>query len=164
MKRLLFLALLVAMASDAVGQDRSKHRLWWVHVGGHPVTLTHTASWVGVNYNVERGRLYHVGLNLEANLTPTGPTFVAIDGGTGWRYWKRPLLGAVFAGPSVVYAAREGRLGEGRKLTVGLAANVQLVVVPLPQIGLGLEVIGNLNTINSMIGLRLSLHMNNNQW
>ena len=161
MKRFLFFVLLAATASDAVGQDLSKKQTWWVHVGGSTVTLMHTASPLGINYNVERERLYHFGLNLDDY---TNPTFIALDAGTGWRYWKSPLLGAVLAGPSVVYAAREGRLGEGRNLTLGLAATVQLVVVPLSQIGLGLEAVGNLNRVNSMAGVRLSLHMNNNQW
>ena len=99
-----------------------------------------------------------------------------LSAGIGRRTTGRAFLMAQFVGPALTYRVREPAevlvppgvpypFQPSRRLHPGLAANAQFYVKPLafvlPEVGVGMEVFGNLNMVQTFYGLRLSLVVHN---
>jgi hypothetical protein len=74
----------------------------------------------------------------------------------------------VFVGPSVArLVTRDIEAGPGvyeNSLAPGLLVDIQVIVVALPEIGLGLDAFGHLNVVKSVAGVRLVLYLGNDRW
>lgn len=89
---------------------------------------------------------------------------IVLNGALGQRTHSRYFLLAQFVGPSLIY--RVNREQEARRsLSPGLAANAQFHAKPLgfflPEVGVGMELFGNLNFVESFYGFRLSVLFHN---
>ncbi|NBC18957.1 MAG: hypothetical protein GVY18_16775 [Bacteroidetes bacterium] len=99
---------------------------------------------------------------------------LTLHGQTGWRHSGLHHLMAQFVGLSLGYRTErsevpttDGRLREitERQLIPGLSATAQFILKPLapiaPELGLGVELFGNLNLVQSHYGLRVALVVHN---
>jgi hypothetical protein len=147
--------------SFAQEQDSSKLSLRWVNLGGGISLLSRNKiDDTGVNGSVSYNHClcylyYQVGL--EGTSVVLGPTALAnahID--IGKAYNGIHGLFAAFIGPSYIWGETDY---QKTFHTIGLNANIQMIVKPAYFIGLGIEAYGNICANESEVGLRLILHL-----
>ena len=173
------LPLLTALAfSPASAQKPLASYGEWIGLG---IGASHPPDGVSSNlsYSFERSSMpVQVALDYAGDLALSGgePAFysAALSAGIGRRAFGKYYLLAQFVGASVAYHKKEREIpfGEGapgeevvRRIGPGLAASAQFYVKPLafaiPEVGVGVELFGNLNFVRSFYGFRISLLIHN---
>ena len=79
----------------------------------------------------------------------------------GSKFKKRYYLVAAFVGPSVVFGEKIISETNTKYTTLGLNINIQVFFNPLSELGIGIELINNLNNISSFSFLHFSISINN---
>lgn len=85
---------------------------------------------------------------------------VIIGIAAGQRYSKRFIMAAVFAGPSLNYE-HEFSLHPKRPVYAGFHFNQQIFFKPIPEIGLGIELMQNVNAYKSFAAYQFTVMFGN---
>lgn len=145
----------------------------FVDVANQPgFTDTETIN-MNVSYGFERKRFaYQAAFDYTSHFTFGGdPRYymISLSPMAGKRTADRYYVLTQFVGPSFMYYKDEAPDGPAldatRSVALGAAFSAQFYVKPLafviPEIGLGAELFGNLNTHRNYYGIRISLYMSN---
>ena len=93
-------------------------------------------------------------------------SLVGINGSIGRRFYRKYFFTAQYFGISITKATdREYYRSIKTKVSPGICANSQIYVKPIailiPEVGVGLEVFGDLNFAQSFVGIRASILFHN---
>jgi len=109
---------------------------------------------VGASYTKRRPTMLKLAFTSSSDFSTSQPAGAAsLSVGPGLAVSAKRVLFAGAAGPSIVYGRRENR-GEA-KLAAGLDLSTQLIIEPLRDIGIGIELSQNANRVRSVTGIRL---------
>lgn len=168
---LLFLGVVLGCSSVVHAQDTSPNRAqWWINVGVGAGPNQHQAASIsnfnaGLSYNRQSARLWQVGTNLlfvPLTSEKQSRTLVVLHVALGKTHVTDNFRSSVFIGPGLV-GVGDLLFGDNEVTAPGIVANAQLFAIGLPEIGLGVELFGVLNTVRSGVGWRLSVQLNNNR-
>ncbi len=131
------------------------------------ISWTHVGLW-GVGKFNKIGDSFHATLNtnfsvkktyFQIGFNVTGIFYSVADFNVsiGQRLSGRFYHIAAFIGPSLVFS----KMGDGEFTTIGLSYNLQLVLKPLKQIGVGIGLYSNLNVNQNAFGIRGIIHFSN---
>ncbi len=126
----------------------------WFALGVGP-SFDHDVSLV-MTGNIGRERFVQAGLHNSGNVWGRGGTSAAHVGVglSGVGRWHRV---AIAAGPALVTGQRRVDEAWGSFTTAGLVVNVQAIVTPLEEFGVGLAAFANLNPVKPGVGVALTL-------
>ncbi len=183
MRSLLTVSLIIFYSSSLFGQanqeqvptDTSRYQ-YWFNIG--PAIDSYSSAFnLGFNYNSSLGgNYYQVGYQsisrkskeyypgLEFKEYP----FYACNIGIGKVSVEKYLFFAYFIGPAFVWGEKVGDNLDANGIrqikefySAGVALNSQIFFRPISELGIGLELYGNINPIRTLAELRLSIHFNN---
>lgn len=137
----------------------------WVTIGAGSATRPGLLM-VSASYSFGRRSLGQLGASLAADWGRED--FSEVHLGVGRRTFTRPLLAAAFVGPSLARVTTvddpDSPTTATTRYVPGVFGNVQVIAVALPEIGLGLDAFGHVNTVRSLAGVRLVLYLGNDRW
>jgi hypothetical protein len=163
---------------DHVPADTSQYQ-YWFNIG--PGIDSYSSDFnLGLNYNFSLcGNYYQLGYQsisriskefypgLEFKEFP----FYACNIGIGKVSVEKYLFFANFIGPAFVWGEKVGDNVDATGIrrikefySVGVALNSQIIFRPINELGVGLELYGNINPIRTLAEVRLSIHFNNGRF
>jgi len=170
---LLLLSLVPAALDTAIAQTPNTRYAEWINIG-FGITKPWVSQWAlpadaSLSYNFQpRNRAYHVSIEYAGDIPVMGDPrhyTVALNTGMGKRQVGKYHMLAQFIGPALTYNKKTRGDEVSRSVSPGLAANLQFYIKPLafiiPEIGVGIDLFGNLNVSRSFYGVRFVLMMNN---
>lgn len=174
MKKMFFIVLLFLPIMILTAQEENPKQKYWFNVG-LGINNSSVAN-IGGNYNFSFKEYYFqvgyqfisrgLGLPYSYLFYKEFPLY-ALNVGVGNISKNRFVFFGNFIGPSYVWGEKLGEdidIYGHRQIekfnTVGIAINSQLFFKPLSEIGLGLELYGNINFIRTMGEVKLSVHFN----
>lgn len=162
----LLLALTLQIKCIAAVQDSTKFKKDWGNIGlgvSSNSYLTQGANDfnLGINYNRLLGKFcYQIGFN--GNAFSQAPYLNCINLNIGYRLFDRYYLVSGFVGPGFMWGHKrpDPNETEGHSYSaIGLSSNIQLIIKPLKDLGIGIELFSNINNTNSNVGFRIVFHM-----
>lgn len=171
---LLLLGLVPTALDTAIAQTPNTRYAEWINIGFGTIK-PRGSRWAipvdaNLSYNFQPGhRAYHVSIEYAGDFPIMGgdPIYytVALNTGMGKRQVGKYHMLAQFIGPALTYNKKTRGDEVSRSVSPGLAANLQFYIKPLafiiPEIGVGIDLFGNLNVSRSFYGVRFALMMNN---
>jgi hypothetical protein len=114
---------------------------------------------LGLDYNhtLINNWYYQIGFNSSGSFLPADSSVNSLNFGIAKAMIDRYYLGAIFLGPAFMW----GKNANKTYTTVGIVANIQLLVKPLKDFGIGIELFSMLNPQVSSTGVRAVLHLSN---
>ncbi len=158
----LFCFIIFFFQHQVAAQSDSTSYKYWINGGIKLNNLNNLG--VHLSYNFSLSSLYAQAI-FSAQRIPDGEGSIEplVTGlAIGSRYSRRFYLAAGFIGPSIVWGNKINT-DKNYFSTLGLNINGQLFFKLIPEIGLGIEVIQNFNTVKSFTSFHLSLSINNNK-
>jgi len=150
--------LCTSTAATSTAQSSLRAQRSWINFGvGRSAYPTTHFNW-GVNYHLQRERLYQVGFNVSGK--PVGNESVAsFHAALGTRLGRRFAQAAAFIGPAFVFG--EEKIEHPTPVpdevkwfyTGGVFADLQGLLL-IPDIGLGIDIFSIVSLKNSTVGIR----------
>ncbi len=179
-KFLITIALLMNYANgqtDSIAyQGTAPQYIYWLNIGAG-IDSYSSAFNLGVNYNfILDGNFYQVGYQsisrkppeIYSGLEYKELSFYACNIGIGQVGVKDFLFWANFIGPAYIWGEKVGDDFDANGIrqikefySVGVALNSQIFFRPINELGVGLEMYGNINPVRTLAEVRLSIHFNN---
>lgn len=176
MKKTFFILMMVMFIQTLSAQEYNPKYKYWFNIG-LGINNSSVAN-IGGNYNFSFFKDYYFQVGYQFISRDLGLPYsylfykefplYAVNIGIGYITKNRSILFGNFIGPSYVWGER---LGENKDVfghrqiekfyTAGIAINSQLFFKPLPELGLGLELYGNINFVRTMAEIKVSIHFNN---
>ncbi|MBI2269830.1 MAG: hypothetical protein HYU69_05665 [Bacteroidetes bacterium] len=168
-KIILLLALTLQINCIGAVQDSTKFKKDWGNIGFGIASNKHLTQGMndfnlGINYNRLIGKLcYQIGFN--GNIFAQTLYLNCINLNVGYRLFDRFYLLSGFIGPGFMWGNKKITSNSGIEWpsysSIGLSSNIQVIVKPLKDLGIGTEFFFNINHVQSNIGLRIVIHLSN---
>ncbi|HEX3072605.1 MAG TPA: hypothetical protein VHP30_03235 [Ignavibacteriales bacterium] len=165
-RTLVFILGLFLIASSIFAQADSSGCLSWLNIGGRftphdglPYRNNFRHGGAQVSYNFGIGKMYgQVFASMQGQPRNSKDEYEhAILGiGAGQRYARRYLMMAVFAGPAIHWN-RYISFRNPSASYAGFQLTQQIIFLPIPEIGIGLEFMQNFNAFHSFASYHFTI-------
>lgn len=164
----IILLLVLTLQINCIGaiQDSTKFKKDWGNIGFGISSNKYLTQGMndfnfGINYNRLIGKFcYQIGFN--GNIFDQTPYLNCINLNVGYRLFDRFYLLCGSIGPGLMWGHKLPGTNETEGdsfSTIGLSSNIQLIVKPLKDFGIGIELFSNINNINNNVGFRVAIHL-----
>lgn len=154
-KRILFISLFCLFDLSIFAQSKDLSKVDWFSFGGGTGIKDHLSIFLSYTFLDENA--FQINLNSDVKLLLFSESTNQLYSGSfsyGITDISKWFFGGAFIGPSILY---KDYSESDKEFGVGVNLNAQYYFACSDAIGFGMDLYGNLNTIETIYGLRLSI-------
>ncbi|NLT51274.1 MAG: hypothetical protein GXX85_10185 [Ignavibacteria bacterium] len=167
LRKAVFLLCILVLTSKAFAQESDSTNSYWMTLGFfiNPVDNSELTGNFDLNYKI-KDFFYKVGFFAQGGVLKqfgeSGYSFRKIDISIGKRILSEWFHSSLFIGPTFIYGEKEQTMTNYTTFnTVGLEANLQLLLRIANEVGIGFGIYGNINYEHSFAGASLYITIGN---